>query len=186
MLFRSRQPIERKPIDLAPVVTEAARLLRATLPARLSLEVSCDPVPPVLADAGQIAQILINLGTNALQAVRNGPGRIDMRLDTVPLDAITSPDWALEALRARQPGRAVRIIVSDSGQGMDAVTKERLFEPFFTTKPVGEGTGLGLSVVHGIVQGHEGVITVDSEPGKGATFIVYLPDRKSTRLNSSH
>ncbi len=177
--FSRRQPIERKPIDLAPVVTEAARLLRATLPARLSLEVSCDPVPPVLADAGQIAQILINLGTNALQAVRNGPGRIDMRLDTVPLDAITSPDWALEALRARQPGRAVRIIVSDSGQGMDAVTKERLFEPFFTTKPVGEGTGLGLSVVHGIVQGHEGVITVDSEPGKGATFIVYLPVAKA-------
>jgi len=176
LAFSRRQPAERKPIDLAPVVSEATHLLLATLPARLSLEVHCDEVPPVLADASQIEQILINLATNAMQAIHNGPGRISIRLDTVTLDAaITGTHLALEALHARHPERTVRITVSDTGPGMDAATKERIFEPFFTTKPVGEGTGLGLSVVHGIVQGHEGAITVDSEPGKGTTFTVYLP-----------
>ena len=175
LAFSRRQPTARKPIDLAPVVTEATHLLRATLPARLSLAVHCDQVPPVLADASQIEQVLINLGTNAMQAMRNAPGRIDIRLDTVILDAtLTGAHVALEDLRARSPERRVRLSVSDNGPGMDAATKERIFEPFFTTKPVGEGTGLGLSVVHGIVQGHEGVITVDSEPGKGTIFTVYL------------
>ena len=174
--FSRRQPTERKPIDLAPVVTEATHLLRATLPTRLSLEVRCDDVPLVLADMNQIEQVLINLATNAMQAMHNGPGRISIRLDTVTLDAaITGNQLALETLHARHPERTVRITVSDNGPGMDAATKERIFEPFFTTKPVGEGTGLGLAVVHGIVQGHEGAITVDSEPGTGTTFTVYLP-----------
>ncbi len=171
--FSRRQPAERKPIDLAPVVIEATRLLRATLPARLSLEVHYDETPTVLADASLIEQVLINLATNAMQAMHSGPGRIDIRLDTVT--ALTGAHLVLEALRARHPGSTVRITVSDTGPGMDAGTKKRIFEPFFTTKPVGEGTGLGLSVVHGIVQGHEGAITVDSEPGKGTTFTVYLP-----------
>jgi CheY-like chemotaxis protein len=138
--------------------------------------VHCDEVPPVLADASQLEQILINFATNAMQAMHNGPGHIDIRLDTVVLDAtLAGAHLVLEALHARHPERTVRITVSDTGPGMDAATKERIFEPFFTTKPVGEGTGLGLSVVHGIVQGHEGAITVDSEPGKGTTFTVYLP-----------
>ena len=167
LAFSRRQPTARKPIDLAPVVTEATHLLRATLPARLSLAVHCDQVPPVLADASQIEQVLINLGTNAMQAMRNAPGRIDIRLDTVILDAtLTGAHVALEDLRARSPERRVRLSVSDNGPGMDAATKERIFEPFFTTKPVGEGTGLGLSVVHGIVQGHEGARLIRS-PVKG-------------------
>ena len=174
--FSRRQPAIRKPIDLAPVVLEASGLLKAPLPAWLSLEVHSDEVTPVLADASQIEQVVINLTTNARQAMHNGPGRISIRLDTVTLNAaITAPHLALQALHARYPERTARITVSDNGPGMDEVIKDRVFEPFFTTKPVGEGTGLGLSVVHGIVQGHEGVITVDSEPGKGTTFTIYLP-----------
>ena len=180
LAFSRQQPTEKKPIDPALVVLEATRLLRATLPARLSLEVHCDKVPPVLADASQIEQVLINLVTNAMQAMQNGSGRIDIRLDTVTLDAaLTGAHLALEDLRARSPEHTVRISVSDNGPGMDAATKERIFEPFFTTKPVGKGTGLGLSVVHGIVQGHGGVITVESEPGKGTTFTVYLSVAKA-------
>jgi CheY-like chemotaxis protein len=114
--------------------------------------------------------------TNAMQAMGTGSGCIEIRLNAVILDAA----WvglhpALRALHARQPGRTVRLAVSDDGPGMDAATLARIFEPFFTTKAVDEGTGLGLSVVHGIVQTHDGAIEVESLPGRGATFTVYLP-----------
>jgi PAS domain S-box-containing protein len=175
--FSRRQPTERKPTTLAPVVAESVRLLRATLPARLTLEVHCDAaVPAVLADATQIEQVLINLATNAMQTMHGRPGRIGIRLDTVMLDAAWADAHpALQAMHAKRPGRTVRLAVSDDGPGMDAATLGRIFEPFFTTRAVDEGIGLGLSVVHGIVQGHEGAIVVDSQPGKGSTFALYLP-----------
>ncbi|MBI3376561.1 MAG: PAS domain S-box protein [Betaproteobacteria bacterium] len=175
--FSRRQPTERKRTSLAPVIEESVRLLRATLPARLVLEVHCDAdVPAVLADATQIKQVVINLVTNAMQAMRGGPGRIEIRLDTVTLNAaLAEAHPSLGAMHARRPGRTVRLAVSDDGPGMDAAMLERIFEPFFTTKPVDEGTGLGLSVAHGIVQGHEGAIVVDSAPGMGASFTLYLP-----------
>ncbi len=175
--FSRRQATERKPLALAPVVEEAARLLRATLPARLVLHVHCeDGVPPVLADATQIQQVLINLAANAMQATRGAPGAIQIRLDTVVLNAtLVRTNPALQALFTRHPGCTVRLSMRDTGTGMDAPTMKRIFEPFFTTKPVDEGTGLGLSVVHGIVQGHEGAIVVESQPGKGATFFVFFP-----------
>ncbi len=175
--FSRRQPTEKKLIALAPVIEESARLLRATLPASLVLHVSCAAaVPNVLADVTQIKQVLINLATNAMQAMRGASGRIDIRLDTVMLDAAladTHPELA--QLLAMHPGCTVRIRMSDDGSGMDAATLERVFEPFFTTKAVGEGTGLGLSVVHGIVQTHDGAMTVRSQLGKGSTFTFYLP-----------
>ena len=175
--FSRRQPTERKRTALAPIVEESVRLLRATLPARLTLDVHCEAeVPAVLADATQIEQVLINLATNAMQAMRGAPGRIGIRLDTVMLDtALADAHPALGAMHARHPGRTPRLAVTDDGPGMDAATLERIFEPFFTTKPVNEGTGLGLAVVHGIVQAHEGAIAVDSAPGKGTTFTLYLP-----------
>jgi PAS domain S-box-containing protein len=175
--FGRRQPTERMPTMLAPIVEESARLLRATLPARLALEVYCDTdVPAVLADTTQIQQILINLATNSMQAMRSGPGSIAIRLDAVMLDAdLADTHPALHAMHQKHPGRTLRLAVSDDGSGMDAITLGRAFEPFFTTKPVNEGTGLGLSVVYGIVQGHEGAILVDSAPGKGTTFTIYLP-----------
>jgi PAS domain S-box-containing protein len=175
--FSRRQSTERERIDVAAVVLESARLLRAILPARLALDVDCEPaVPPVLADATQIEQVMINLATNAMQAMPSGPGRISIRLDTAMVDAaLAETHPSLRGLHARHPGRTVRIAVSDTGQGMEAATLERIFEPFFTTKAVNEGTGLGLSVVHGIVQGHEGAITVESRLGKGTCFTLYLP-----------
>jgi PAS domain S-box-containing protein len=175
--FSRRQPTVHMPVSLAPIIEETARLLRATLPARVTLDVRCDAdVPAVSADVTQIQQILINLATNAMQAMRDKPGRIGIRLDTVMLDAALVEAYpALRAMHAGRPGRAVRLAVSDDGPGMDAATLERIFEPFFTTKAVDEGTGLGLSVVHGIVQAHDGAIVVESQPGQGATFSLYLP-----------
>ena len=175
--FSRRQPTELKLISLEPVVREAARLLRATLPKRVSLDVLCaQDVPQVLADATQIQQVLINLCTNALHAMPKGAGIVRVRLDTIKLDeAMANTHASLQSLYATHPGTSVRISVADTGMGMDTATMKRIFEPFFTTKPVNEGTGLGLSVVHGIVQGHGGAVVVESEPGKGATFSVYLP-----------
>ncbi len=175
--FSRRQPMERKRISLQPVIEESVRLMRATYPARVQISVGCDAnVPEVLADATQIEQALLNLGTNAMQAAGSALQTIDIRLDTVILDAVfakTSP--ALRAMHLSRPDLTVRLTIKDGGPGMDEATLARIFEPFFTTKPIGEGTGLGLAVVRGIVHAHEGAIMVASEPAKGSTFTIYLP-----------
>jgi PAS domain S-box-containing protein len=175
--FSRRQSTQRKLVAPASIVEESVRLLRATMPAYLNIEVHCErTVPAILADTTQLQQVLINLATNAMQAMRGRPGRIVIRLDTVTLDAAAAQTHpVLHTLHEKHPGPMVRLLVSDDGPGMDAATRARIFEPFFTTKAVGEGTGLGLAVVHGIVRGHEGAIVVDSEVGKGATFTIYLP-----------
>ncbi|MCX7153644.1 MAG: ATP-binding protein [Proteobacteria bacterium] len=175
--FSRRQSTERKVIALAAVVAESEHFLRATLPSRLTLRVRCAAdAPAVLADTTQMQQVIINLVSNAMQAMSEGRGQIDIGLDTVTLDAALGAAYPqLQALCASHPGKTVRLSVSDDGPGMDANTLARIFEPFFTTKPVGEGTGLGLSVVHGIVQVHEGAIVAESAPGKGTTFTIYLP-----------
>ena len=170
--FSRRQPTERKPISLEPVVAESVRLLRATLPARVIVESRIsDATVPVLADATQIEQVLLNLGVNAAQAMAGGVGRIVIGLEPVMLDPAKAAVLKKELL----PGGYVRLSVSDNGAGMGEAVKARVFEPFFTTKPLGEGTGLGLAVVHGIVLTHEGAIEVESAPGKGTTFHLYFP-----------
>src|SRR6185503_4844156 len=118
-----------------------------------------------------IQQLLVNLCTNAWQAMSGRPGRIRVCLAGVTLDAA-----ATSAIPGLRPGRFARLSVSDSGTGIDPEIRERIFDPFFSTKSVGEGTGLGLAVVHGIVQAHEGAIEVQSEPGKGTTFHILLPE----------
>ena len=177
LTFSRRQPSERKPLDIAAMVMDGTHLLRASLPARLRLDVRCAPdLPRILGNTTQILQVLINLGTNAMQAIGGQQGRVEIAVDEVMLDAeLAATDPLLAALYASNPGRVLRLGVSDNGPGMAASIRERVFDPFFTTKAPGEGTGLGLSVVHGIVQNHGGVITVRSEPGQGATFQVYLP-----------
>ncbi len=175
--FSRRQPTARKPLDLVAIVGEAERLLRATLPARVALSVDIGRAAlPVLADSTQVQQVIFNLATNAMQAMHGRPGAIRIGVDAVMLDArLASIHPSLEVMYARKPGEIACLVMRDDGSGMDAATLARIFEPFFTTKPVNEGTGLGLSVVLGIVQAHDGAILVDSEPGQGTTFRLYLP-----------
>ena len=174
--FSRPHATERRMISLVDVVEESIRLLRATLPARVALTLECcNKVPRILADATQLEQVILNLATNSYQAFQGRPGCISIHVDTVPLTT-----ELLEATPHLKPlaGRVhqlLRMIVADDGPGIDSQVVERLFEPFFTTKPVGEGTGLGLAVVHGIIRTHEGAITVESQPGEGAAFTIYLP-----------
>ena len=183
--FSRRQPTERKVMSLAPVIAESARLLRTAIPMRVTLDVQCEAdAPAVLANANQMEQLLINLVNNAVFAIRDGQGRVRIRLDSVTLDAeLIEAHPALRSIYGRHPGCTARLAVSDNGLGMNAATLGRIFEPFFTTKPVDEGTGLGLSVVHGIVKAHDGAIEVKSQPDKGTTFTIYLPASTETPAN---
>ena len=170
LTFSRQQPQDRHVIALEPIITETVKFLRATIPASVEIVtlVAADP-PSVLADATQIHQVLVNLCTNAWHALEDRPGRVSIRLQPVILDTD-----AAELLGLR-PGRFACLSVSDTGKGMEAAVRERIFDPFFTTKEPGQGTGLGLSVVRGIVDSHDGAITAESEPGRGATFTAYLP-----------
>jgi signal transduction histidine kinase len=157
--------------DLAPVVEEALDMIRALLPATVDLrsEISND-VGAVRCDPAQIKQLLVNLCNNAHRALAGGEGHIEVSLKEVILPAA----FASRYPRLREGEYAVLQVV-DTGCGMDKQTQERVFEPFFTTQDVGEGTGLGLSVVHGIVMRHDGEIVLQSEPGRGSQFRIYLP-----------
>lgn len=176
LTFSRQQPPDRRVLSLKSVIQESAHFLRATIPAAIELVVVAeDNVPPVLADSTQIHQVLVNLGTNAWHAIGDQPGCIEIRLH--PLEVTESEAASLEGCRA---GRFACLSVRDTGKGMEPETLRRIFDPFFTTKQPGEGTGLGLSVVHGIVQAHDGFISVVSRPGRGATFKVLLPVATST------
>jgi len=171
LTFSRREPQELVTQALQPVIVETHQLLRATLPARVELELLLvDPPVRALVDATQLQQVLMNLCTNAWHALGDAAGRIVVGLDAVVLDRA-----ATQRLGDVPPGPYAHLWVGDTGIGMDAATRARIFEPFFTTKPVGHGTGLGLSVVHGIVSSHHGAISVDSELGRGSTFHLYLP-----------
>jgi PAS domain S-box-containing protein len=171
LAFSRRQEQERRPLQLAPVVVEALKLMRASLPKTIEIVAAApEDLPSVLADPGQIHQIVMNLCTNAAHAMRDDSGRLDVSLSLVRVDV----DFA--RLHPRLHARPyVRLSVTDNGVGIEAATLERIFEPFFSTKPTGKGTGLGLSVVHGIMENHDGTITVYSQPGRGTTFHLYFP-----------
>jgi len=182
LAFARPQTPQRRRLALDEVVQDAARLLRVTLPAGTELVVECNPgTPAVLADPTQIHQLLVNLCTNAWQAMQGQPGRI-----AVKLSGITPEAAAMHAVDGHHQRGFARLSVSDSGTGIDPRIRERIFEPFFSTKSVGDGTGLGLAVVHGIVQAHEGAIEVQSELGKGTTFHILLPEAQPPAERHRH
>lgn len=171
LTFSRRTEPERKPIDLAVVVLESIQLLRSALSKRIDIRTRIEPgLPPVSADASDIFQALMNLATNASHAMREKGGVLEVSLQREAITEQTLPEFP-----GLEPGGHVRLAVKDSGAGMPPEVAERIFEPFFTTKPAGEGTGLGLSVVHGIVKSHRGAIFVESEIGVGSTFEIYFP-----------
>ncbi len=171
LTFSRHERPERRPIFLRPVVEETFKLLRATIPSTIAFDlVLASDTPAVLADATQVHQLLMNLGTNAWHAMKDRPGRLQVKLET----RIVDEAYAATQTRLR-PGIFTRVSVSDTGCGMDAETLRRIFEPFFTTKPLGQGTGLGLSVVHGIMANHDGTVTVYSQPNEGTVFHLYFP-----------
>jgi two-component system, cell cycle sensor histidine kinase and response regulator CckA len=172
LAFGRRQLLRLEILNINEVIREFAPVLRRTLGEDSTLELSADPgIGPVRADRGQIEQVLLNLALNARDAMSLG-GRLTIATKQVQLD----PEYtSFRADVAVRPGAYVMITVTDSGAGIDPETLSHLFEPFFTTKPVGQGTGLGLSTVYGIVKQSEGYIWAYSEPGQGATFKIYLP-----------
>jgi PAS domain S-box-containing protein len=177
LTFSRRDESRRRRVELQPLVNEALGLLRAALPRSTRVETRLgSPPPEILADPVQIRQIVMNLGSNAAHAMSGPPsasassGVIEVQIDRVVLE---------RELAARStvllPGTYARLTVTDSGCGIDAATLDRIFDPFYTTKEPGRGTGLGLSVVHGIVRNHDGGIVVESTPGQGTSFSVYFP-----------
>ncbi|HEY9248668.1 MAG TPA: PAS domain S-box protein, partial [Rariglobus sp.] len=171
LAFSRQQEQQRVVVQLRHVVAEPLKLLRATIPAMIEFDVSlANDLPVVLADPTQVHQVVMNLCTNAAHAMKDRPGRLVVNLDKFVMDG-RQPEIGAHL----KPGLYVRLTVQDTGCGMDRGTQDRIFEPFFTTKGPGEGTGLGLSVVHGIMQGHDGAVTVQSQVGEGTTFHLYFP-----------
>lgn len=169
--FSRQEQEDRRPIFLHQVVREALRLLRASLPPNIDIIDATDVLSgQVLASAAQMHQIVMNYCTNAAHAIGAKQGTIEVSLRDVEVDERMAAKHPL-----LHPGPYVKLTVMDSGHGMHARVLERIFDPFFTTKPQGEGTGMGLAVVHGLVSAHGGAVLVDSKPGKGAAFHTYLP-----------
>lgn len=157
--------------DIAPIVDEAMSMVRALIPASIDIRTDIKrPAGPMSCDANEVQQLIVNLCSNAYRAVVKGGGRITVGV---------APCSVKSELASQHPrleeGKYIRLRVADTGEGMDAATVARIFDPFFTTREVGDGTGLGLSVVHGIVERHGGDIVVDSELGVGTTIDVYFP-----------
>ncbi len=170
LLFSRKQPIHRKLIDLNEVIRKLQKFLIRVIGEDIALQsVLHENEIPILADAHQIEQVLMNLATNARDAMPKG-GALTVTTEQVRLD-----QQFINLYGYGKPGHYAMVTVSDTGQGMDEQTRQKIFEPFYTTKEVGKGTGLGLAVVYGIVRQHEGYINVDSKPGIGTSFRIYLP-----------
>ncbi|MFQ5647112.1 MAG: nitrogen regulation protein NR(II) [bacterium] len=169
--FSQESKIEKKPTSISSLVREVVKSLRPTIPAtveiRQNFDTELDTIP---ADSTQIYQIILNLCKNAMQAIGEEGGTLEIRLSEVSLDSLKQAE-AYEL----KTGSYLMLSVSDTGSGIEPELKKRIFEPYFTTRAKSEGSGLGLSIVHGIVKNHGGAVQVDSDPGKGSTFNIFLP-----------
>ena len=178
--FSRQSDHERKPIQITPIIKEALKLLRASIPAYIEIRTDLPSNPgSISADPTQIHQVLMNLCTNASHAMQETGGVLEVALKSVVLgesDAARHTDLS--------PGPCQRLTVSDTGYGIEPGVMDRIFEPFFTTKGRDEGTGMGLSVVHGIVKSHGGAVVVYSEPGRGTTFHLFFPELESRGMEN--
>jgi PAS domain S-box-containing protein len=171
LAFSRQNPQGHLPIQISPIVKEALKMLRGSLPATIEIRQHMDNGTGIVeADATQIHQVLMNLSTNAAHAMNEKGGILDISVTDVDVNRVEAARHA-----DLSQGPYVRLTVSDTGQGISKEVMERIFEPYFTTKEKGVGTGLGLAVTHGIVKSHGGAITLESKPGKGSTFNVYIP-----------
>ena len=168
--FARKTKLEKKPTNIVPIVKESLKLLRSSIPTSIDIRQNIpEHVDTILADPTQINQVLINLCTNADHAMPDG-GVIVVKLKNIELDEKTAAKYP-----ELSPGRYVNLTVSDTGHGISQGDIDRIFDPYFTTKEIGRGTGMGLAVVHGIVKGHNGLISVESEPKKGTIFNIFFP-----------
>jgi PAS domain S-box-containing protein len=180
LAFSRERAQELKPLKIQHIIKEILKLVRSSLPQTIAIRQNIpNETPLVMADPTQIHQVLMNLMTNAYHAMEENGGTLDISLSEVLLEPNNArvPDLP--------PGEYVCLSVQDTGDGMDVQTMERIFDPYFSTKETGKGTGLGLAIVHGIAKSHGGDIQVQSEPGKGSTFTMYLPALKTTAKDTN-
>lgn len=171
LTFSRQTAKERLNIQLKPIVKEAVKFLKASIPATIEIRQNIkSEIGTVFADSAQMHQVVMNLCTNAAHAMRDKGGVLEVNLEDVDLDHEVASGFL-----DLKPGHYARLTVSDTGHGIDRNVMDRIFDPFFTTKPKGEGTGMGLAVVHGIVKDHGGAVIVESEPEKGTVFKIFLP-----------
>ncbi|MBT3260252.1 MAG: response regulator, partial [Deltaproteobacteria bacterium] len=171
LAFSRKSDEESKPLDIAPVIKESMKMLRHAIPTSVEFKQHIsDAFCNVMGDAAQINQIVMNLVTNAAHAMSEEGGLLEVTLEHIILQKEKACfDWVLS------PGSYVRLRMKDTGEGIEPKIMDRIFDPYFTTKDVGKGTGMGLSVIHGIVKRHGGGILVESELGKGTVFEIYFP-----------
>ena len=178
LTFSRRTRQERKVLALTPLLDETWKFLRSSLPTTIEMHADFRAEPDtVLADPAQMEQILMNLAANSAQAMQGSGGELRMSLEAVffgPSDPLPVADML--------PGGYVLLTVGDTGVGMTDAVRRRIFEPFFTTRKAGQGSGMGLAVVYGIVRAHGGAIAVESAPGKGASFRIYLPHIRAPEI----
>ncbi len=170
LAFGRRSEQDRVAVSISSIMKEALRLLRGSLPSTIQIRQDIRNCAPVMADSTEIHQVIMNLCTNAYHAMRDDGGTL-----TVGLVDLSIRDEQEGTTKEIPPGEYVQLTIEDTGHGMDQETLERIFEPYFTTKRVGEGTGLGLATVHGIVQSHFGKVMVESTLGEGTCFSIYFP-----------
>jgi PAS domain S-box-containing protein len=170
--FSRKTDQNQRPVNLIQIVEDALKFLRSSIPTSIEIHqnISDNVDDTILADSTQINQVMINLFTNAAHAMENTGGVITVDVENIYLDQVSAADYP-----DLPPGSYVKLMVNDTGTGIDPEIKDRIFDPYFTTKGIGKGTGIGLSVVHGIVKSHNGAISVNSKLGNGATFSILFP-----------